>query len=83
MISRKVFAPGIWTPKNPHHIGIHAVVTLRTYLYRDKEKFENFEETLEQFMFCLHTKAKMYTTHRRVLCRLVVVIEILVRLVLV
>ena len=82
MISRQVFAPGVWTPKNPHHVGIHTAVTLRTYLYKNKEKFENFEETIK-FMFCLHERAEMYTTHRRVLCRLVVIIEILVRLVIV
>ena len=34
-------------------------------------------------MFCLHERAEMYTTHKRVLCRLVVIIEILVRLVIV
>ena len=60
MISRKVFAPGIWTPKNPHHIGIHAVVTLRTYLYRDKEKFENFEDTRTIYVLFTYKSQNVY-----------------------
>ena len=63
MIIRQIFQPGVCTPQDPDHIRIHHAAQ-GVILQTQKKGILNFEETLEQVMFCLHTRGQnVYYSH--------------------